>query len=790
MIEATPHFPKKPLNVPRNLAKPTLRYRFHAWLAFCGLLLFVLFYLLLSVWFGWAAWRNLEIGFSPSGDLAFVIKGICAAVLAIFMVKGLFFRQRAASSQEFEITRKEQPGLFDYIYRVADEAGAPRPHKIYLSERVNACVFYDLSLLNFIFPTRKNLEIGLSLVNVLTLSEFKAILAHEFGHFAQRSMAVGRWVYTAQQIANQLIYHRDALDKLLSFISSIDLRVAWIGWVLRLIVWSIRSILDTMLHFVVLAERALSREMEFQADLVAVATTGSDALIHALHRLGGADQAWSETLDLMHQRLKNGHATEDAFEVHSRVLDHQRRILNDPAFGAIPPLPEIHPEAHRVFKADFAQPPQMWSTHPQSYLREENAKRCYIPAELNNNSAWDIFANPEQVRRAMTGILFQDIDLPVEPLADTCAAVDKHFSREFFKPQYHGVYLKRSVVRYAKNVDALYYRDGHVARDELYRDSLSEDLEQLWDLSKEVGLLTELKQGTFKSPDGQIRFRGDVISRRKLGPAIAHVKVDLDQCEARLQLHDSKCRTYFYHQASRVSKEWADYLHKLLIALHYAEHTWRDLLDVDQKLQNTFAVVIADGSVSQSELKRLLADANSAYRAMAEIYNAQSVVFLDKTVEDKLGGQPWDKRWEALRLPAPDPDNIQEWLQVYPDWMNCAIQNMADLRVALLEQLLASEAQVEQLAQLKATSMNPVRVPAPSAPRVPLNYATLAPGEERKLQTKLGIWDSFQTATGFFPGLVRFCVSSVIVLCALYTTLPPDWLQKLYEAGWLAFLPF
>ena len=66
-------------------------------------------------------------------------------------------------------------------------------------------MFYDLSLINFFFPTRKNLEIGLGLTNVLTISEFKAVLAHEFGHFAQKSMAVGRWVYTAQQVANQLM---------------------------------------------------------------------------------------------------------------------------------------------------------------------------------------------------------------------------------------------------------------------------------------------------------------------------------------------------------------------------------------------------------------------------------------------------------------------------------------------------------------------------------------------------------------------------------------------------------
>jgi Zn-dependent protease with chaperone function len=37
---------------------------------------------------------------------------------------------------------------------------------------------------------RKNLQIGIGLVNSVTVSEFKAVLAHEFGHFSQRSMKV------------------------------------------------------------------------------------------------------------------------------------------------------------------------------------------------------------------------------------------------------------------------------------------------------------------------------------------------------------------------------------------------------------------------------------------------------------------------------------------------------------------------------------------------------------------------------------------------------------------------
>ncbi|NNC25233.1 hypothetical protein HKX41_13935, partial [Salinisphaera sp. USBA-960] len=71
-----------------------------------------------------------------------------------------------------------------------------------------------------------------------------AVLAHEFGHFAQRTMAVGRWVYVAQQIAAHIIAKRDAFDDFLRALSRFDLRVAWVGWILSLVVWSIRSLVE------------------------------------------------------------------------------------------------------------------------------------------------------------------------------------------------------------------------------------------------------------------------------------------------------------------------------------------------------------------------------------------------------------------------------------------------------------------------------------------------------------------------------------------------------------------
>ncbi len=269
-----------------------------------------------------------------------------------------------------------EPELFAFLNALADRVGAPRPHRVFLSPGVNASVFYDLTLLNLLLPTKKNLEIGVGLVNSLTLSEFAAVLAHEFGHFAQRTMAVGRWVYTSQQVAGQVVAARGWLDRLLAGISAIDLRIAWVGWLMRIVVWSIRSLLDTAFRLVILAERALGREMELQADLVSVAATGSDALVHALHRLGAADEAFGLALGVLARKVNEGHAVPDLFAMQSRVLEHTAAILNEPDRGASPKVPDQHPEQHRVFEEALGEPPRMWSTHPANLERRGRRGAC------------------------------------------------------------------------------------------------------------------------------------------------------------------------------------------------------------------------------------------------------------------------------------------------------------------------------------------------------------------------------------------------------------------------------
>lgn len=758
-------YPAGPDAVPADLTRPTASYRLHAWLAMGGLALFVVLYVSLAGWFAWTAYHLLfRVGMTGAGGFWTLVAGGCSAFLAVFMLKALFFVKHGGESEDIEITAQEQPRLFAFLHRLADEAGAPRPHRVYLSNRVNASVFYDLSVANLFFPSRKNLEIGLALVNVLSLSELKAVLAHEFGHFAQRTMYVGRWVYIGQQIAAHIIAKRDILDRFLQALSRFDLRVAWIGWVLSIVVWSIRSVTELVFRLVILAQHALSREMEFQADLVAVSLTGSDALIHALHRLNAADDAWSRAVNFAASELRNGRRVRDLFAIQTRVIEQLARVLAQPDLGQVPPLPEQQRETHRVFKAQLAQPPRMWLTHPPSAEREENCKRRYIPAPLDERSAWELFDNVPALKERLSEHLFKTKE-PVDavPIEESLKRLDEQFDRAYLNRAYRGAYLGRSIVRHADSVQDLYGEAPPTDRilatlDALYPESLGEDVERLRELEEEQATLKALQDGSLTAPNGIIRYRGKELKRSQLAEAIAEVGLEIETVRGRVLDHDRMCRTVHLAAANSFGAGWGEYLQGLLHVLHYAEHTEANLVDADGYFGNVYSMAMADKKVSQRELEELITAADVVHSALREINEHRESVTLDRTLLHRMGVESWADCVEPLRLPEPTSQNIGDWLRVFSSWVNAYVGALSALRLAALEQLLLAESQV---ANFVRTGLTPAE--APPASQVPRKYTIRKPGMERPRQTKLHWWDRFQTADGTLATIARLTVAAVIV---------------------------
>ncbi|XDD50667.1 M48 family metallopeptidase [Leptospira sp. WS92.C1] len=765
-----PLFSAHPTDILSDLTGLNHAHKRSLWLTVLGLVLFVLVYFALSSWFAWASYSLIRYGFTESGTgLYSWIAGIGSGLIALFMIKALFFVKKGSMREEYEITPEDQPQLFQFLYQLADETKAPRPHRVFLSPQVNACVFYDLSMLNFFFPSKKNLEIGLALVNILSISELKAVLAHEFGHFAQRSMAVGNWVYIAQQIAAHLIGRRDALDDFLRSVSRFDFRVAWIGWLLRIIIWSLRSAMESFFNLVVLAQRALSREMEFQADLVAVSVTGSDALIHALHKLQAADEAWETTQGFIVDQIRLGKAAKDIFPIHSKIIDHSRKLWNNPHYGKVPELPSQNPERHRIFTSEIAQPPRMWATHPYNHEREANAKKIYMPGLLDDRSSWMVFDDAESLREKFTDRILSAFKVEFSRDPEILSSVDQYYESEYLNSRYKGVYLGRSFVRNASSPNEFYqYEVNSVTEDleSLYPQSLSEQLEKLRSLEKERNLLTALKDGFYTPPDGIIRFRGTELKKRELASVIETLNKDCEAAQALIFEHDRKCRSVHHKAAEQIGSGWPEYLRGLLEVLHYSEHSRANIEDSRALLNNVYSVVTADRHVSARELTRLVAAGNQVYNAIASVHEHKKNIILDSELLAHLELKDWESGFSEFKFTPATEDNMQKWLEVVDSWVDEAIGILYALKQASLEKLLIAETKVAEKIRKPKSTLDP----APPASKAVSEYPTLVPGKERQLQKRLDLWDRFQTADGLVPGLLRFAVATGILSGALYLT--------------------
>jgi Zn-dependent protease with chaperone function len=209
-----------------------------------------------------------------------------SVMLFAFTLKFIFKLKNHKPTNRIKLEKNEHKDLWGFVYQICKETGAPKPKSIYVDPDVNAYVSYTNMWLSLFLPVKKELTIGLGLVSCLNLSEFKAVVSHEFGHFAQSSMKIGSYIMSANTIIYDMIFSRDKWDNILDQWRASDIRLSAAAWVITPIIWIIRQTLSLFYQFLNIMYSSLSREMEFNADKVAVSTTGSEAIISRTLEIG------------------------------------------------------------------------------------------------------------------------------------------------------------------------------------------------------------------------------------------------------------------------------------------------------------------------------------------------------------------------------------------------------------------------------------------------------------------------------------------------------------------------
>ena len=103
-------------------------------------------------------------------------------------------RVKQALPEGREVDATTAPALFAEIDALRRALKAPHFHRVLVTPQFNAGVV-QVPRLGLLGWSRNYLLVGLPLMSALTVQQFKAVLAHEFGHLARGHGRVANWLY-------------------------------------------------------------------------------------------------------------------------------------------------------------------------------------------------------------------------------------------------------------------------------------------------------------------------------------------------------------------------------------------------------------------------------------------------------------------------------------------------------------------------------------------------------------------------------------------------------------------
>lgn len=612
------HYPQSPVNVPKELTKLTPSYQFRAFLAIISILLFFALYSSLIIGLGFLVYHAIFYEIFDLNRVTIFLKAGAVAgsvMLFIFTLKFVFKLSNNKPENRVKLDKNEHLILWNFVHQICLETGAPKPKAIYADPDVNAYVSYTNMWLSLIMPVRKELTIGLGLVSCLNLSEFKAVLSHEFGHFAQRSMKIGSYIISANTIIHDMIFSRDKWDEMLDRWRASDIRLSAAAWVITPIIWIIRQILILFYQLLNLMHSSLSREMEFNADKVAISTSGSDAIVSALWKLDGGAENWNNTINNAYLASQKNISVKNLYVhnnlAHERGSEEQKNLLNN--------LPEDSRGGRKFFSDSEMFNVGMYASHPPNHKREENAKVPFVACLEDENTPWVLFSSIEKLQERLTSLVYDKyLSRKQEEFVDT-----KEFEY-FIKEESKG---KKLLEEYSNTFENRYLHipekleleeEGRNIKQPFKEKlaSLKLELNKLMEPVKEIDLLMlkaqQISEGAIK--EKSFSFQGETYGKKKLSQGFeilfaereklfneAFVKWDTSFCAVNLLLAKSLGKEVellnLYIQHSVFTKIYKA-LVKLKNTIFEELNTLQSKDDVTQNQVNSFGDRVNDLLVS------------------------------------------------------------------------------------------------------------------------------------------------------------------------------------------------
>ena len=262
-----------------------------------------------------------------SGALAVKLVGVLAVIVFIVLagvVRSL--RRPRVEPEGIELTRAEQPRLWDTVERLASAVGTRQPDEIRLVSDANAAVTEESRWLG-LRGGKRTMEIGAPLLLGLSAGQLASVLGHELGHYSGRHAAFGRMSWRGAE--------------------------ALLGIIRRMDYALVRAIFTGYARLYFRVSAKVRQQHEHDADTVAIAVTGRQPTITMLRRLPALALAWHLTLQEYGPMARSAGRTPDLFAGYWALLSERRRV----------------PQFDEAVAAAVAEPTDRYASHPATGAR-------------------------------------------------------------------------------------------------------------------------------------------------------------------------------------------------------------------------------------------------------------------------------------------------------------------------------------------------------------------------------------------------------------------------------------
>jgi Zn-dependent protease with chaperone function len=466
---------------------------------------------------------------------------IAGCSLVFFVIKFAFTRDIEDDSHLVEINKEEQPRLFDFLKKLTDETGTAFPSEVYLSGDVNAAVYIRPTFMNMFFPARKNLVIGVGLVNVVNLSEFKAIMAHEFGHFSQKSLKIGPFIYNVNRVIFNMLFENTGYVRFIQRWSSVNWILSLFGLLTLKLMEFIQWILRGMYKLINVNYYSLSREMEHNADDIAASVAGGNNLMSGLKKISPASDAYDYAIELAYElsrenkKMKNIYFAQTCNLLNSQYQEKRSRVN---------------------FK-------NQWASHPSHEERKRHLDQLNINLAATEKSAWLIFDDAASVQVSLTDNFYRNMskDAQSEVIdgADYENWAAEHKRKYGFPDIYKGFYNNRYLLIGRSDIESLKTHVVEMSPEEIFTEENGRLYSTMIDYKNDLNIVNAIASKDIKVKT--FDFDGKKYDATDSAEVRERLQLDINILERKIHELESAAFVYYYNKFPDKSHITDLYLH-------------------------------------------------------------------------------------------------------------------------------------------------------------------------------------------------------------------------------------